>query len=316
MKNAFLSRVSGKSASQLISYIVGTIDAAIGRKLRIRLHALNLVGSKDYETDDNLHVLKLNRKTILGNKKDLITIPRDEVIFKSVLYDGQWEPLESKLLASAINKSKSSNICLVDVGANVGLVSRQTLNLIKKKIDVHTFEPVSTHNVCLRANLEGHENLRKFHQSQYALGMHETQATIFTEKDNKGNSSLRIDFMEDRKWDSQNINVKSSLDEFNKILLEHPNSEFLLKVDVQGYELEVLSQIPSAFFQRTSTMIIEVTSAESIDPAMIDRILESFKPFRNLRFNHPKARRISLEEVAKVWKEQSGKQRNLFISRS
>jgi FkbM family methyltransferase len=276
---------------------------------------MNIVGCKELRAEANLRFLELNRKTMLGKKKERLLIPEDAVIFKSVLYNGKWEPLESKLLATAINKSKSQNICLIDVGANVGLISRQTLNMIDKKIDICTFEPLPIHNVCLKANLEGHQNLRYLHQSQYALGLNESRTLIYTENENKGNSSLNVDFMDGRNWESQEIIVKSSLDEFNKIMLQFPKSEYFLKVDIQGYELEVLSQVPFTFFDRTNTMIIEVTSSEGINTRTVDKVLESFGSFSNLRFNHPKARKITAEEVATIWKEQSGKQRNLFISR-
>lgn len=122
-----------------------------------------------------------------------------------------------------------------DVGANVGLMTLFVAKLVKNSGLVFSFEPVADINSQLRRNVELNElkNVRIFNT---ALGSKKSSLKIYSHLEiNRGSSSLvpQTDCLE--KGDLVKIEpLDSFIDCLENRLIK------LIKIDVEGWELEVL----------------------------------------------------------------------------
>jgi len=73
-------------------------------------------------------LLILKGNSPLGKSGSVLEIPKDEVIYESVRRVGSWDLPDSEFLASGLLKIAreiticSTNVALIDIGANTGLV--------------------------------------------------------------------------------------------------------------------------------------------------------------------------------------------------
>ena len=109
----------------------------------------------------------------------------------------------------------------LDIGANVGLWSRDLVNNFAKVV---AFEPVAVFRECLEKNVSG----PNFFISPLALGDHDTQATMIITEGNSGHSHLDPNTI-----GSGDVTVVK-LDNLNIDNVDY------IKIDCEGYEYRVL----------------------------------------------------------------------------
>jgi FkbM family methyltransferase len=134
----------------------------------------------------------------------------------------------------------------VDVGANIGWLSLVGAKKAGVNGKVYAFEPVPTTFNILKSNKE----LNQFSQielNQFALGNKEEVLTIYPEKENRGGASI----LNHQSGNGVKIEVKK-LDNFNI------NSKInVIKIDVEGFELDVLKGALEAIKKDKPKLIIE-----------------------------------------------------------
>ena len=86
-------------------------------------------------------LLTLNRNSPLGPRGTIISIPRDRVVFESVRQEGSYSPDVSEFLRGGLDSAPqpSTPAALLDIGANTGLVSLQTMNSTKDSHEYFLF---------------------------------------------------------------------------------------------------------------------------------------------------------------------------------
>ena len=95
------------------------------------------------------------------------------------------------------NKTLSEKIAFVDLGANSGLVTLQTLRYAQTQNVVLIVEPLPNHVKAIKRNLQTLEtSSHLFHIFEYGLGRESAEIDIFTESNNHGNSSFLLGAME------------------------------------------------------------------------------------------------------------------------
>lgn len=155
-------------------------------------------------------------------------LPDSEEHFLNTI--GHWPEnwYQQKSLDFAL-KFVSANDCVIDVGANIGLHTVRFSNFFNRVI---SFEPAKTNFECLMLNTEKFRNVKLF---KMALGNTQENKQILIPKDSSscGGYSFKdfIDF--DGETDKEDVQILR-LDD-----LELPVN--LIKIDTQGYELEVLT---------------------------------------------------------------------------
>ena len=81
--------------------------------------------SKKVYVDIDYIKLKILKNCSLGKKNENIVLPIDSIILPSILKTGTWE---SHIVQLVKKYSKKKKFVLLDVGANIGLISKQILN--------------------------------------------------------------------------------------------------------------------------------------------------------------------------------------------
>ena len=138
----------------------------------------------------------------------------------------KWWTWTDKYDEKEYNKlNLSGDVCL-DIGAHIGLWTKK---LSKDFNQVICFEPLQIHIDCHKKNCKELDNIT-LHEC--ALSDSETDSIMTTNKLNSGMSTL----LEPNWEDKDTVIVKTkTLDSFNL-----PKVDFI-KIDVEGYELQVLS---------------------------------------------------------------------------
>jgi FkbM family methyltransferase len=127
----------------------------------------------------------------------------------------------------AYSKIKNFNIA-IDVGGNVGYHSVRFAKLFNQ---VYTFEPVSANFLCLEKNCETFKNVKLY---KLGLGDQQSSMEISLPKNNLNCGAYSfVDFK-----NSEELLIKETV---NVMTLDSYNfTPSLIKIDTQGYELNVL----------------------------------------------------------------------------
>ena len=204
------------------------------RKLRLKI--FNLKKLKLYKTSTGYYFLPQFAL------KDLI---RNEIIDNKIF--------DKKVYETAIKYIKEDTIVL-DVGANFGQLS-VLLSNYKKNVEVYSFEASKYIFEILKKNVQvNNANVRLFHN----LVGNETEKELFIKKLNISRfntyGSNMIEKTDTQKDDSLNIEKINSI-KIDDIIFDKKIS--LMKIDVQGYDLEVLKGSKKTIIKHQMPIIFE-----------------------------------------------------------
>lgn len=162
-----------------------------------------------------------------------------KVAIKGMNYDRGHIPNysgEKYVLEMLQNTTKSGNLLIFDVGANTGQYAELVIDTLGKEIQLYSFEPQKE----AFNKLKNVSNTPFFFPYQFALGAEEGEIEIFFNREGSVFASMFPSFY-------QNYNV--ALDKSQRVSVNcidnfcrKNNIDYidLLKIDVEGYELEVL----------------------------------------------------------------------------
>jgi FkbM family methyltransferase len=182
------------------------------------------------------------------------------------------------------NSLKASDL-IIDAGANQGQFIELVLRMGFRK-EILAFEPTSEACEILKSKYENYSQIKIY---QNALGSRQKTLNINVAS-NKAESSSFYEFTEWHKKGAPDIQMKSQEKvkqlTLSSILKTIPNSSIFIKIDVQGYELEVLNGINKIDWNRVNVLLIEVNLVETYkNSALIEEIIlfmrkKNFRPFR------------------------------------
>jgi FkbM family methyltransferase len=190
----------------------------------------------------------LNRKepiTIIGKHHLNYTIPNTiDSVGKCLVINGMYE----KRSIDLINKSSTASSVVFDVGANIGSITLPVAKTTGAKI--HAFEPSKLSFSFLKKNVSDN-NLDNIILNNYAVHSEDQIRLQFYESEEKyGNSSFSNIVKDQPHYLVQTV----SLDNYcNRNSVSKIN---LLKIDVQGYEIEVLKGALSLLKNKAIDVII------------------------------------------------------------
>ncbi len=187
-------------------------------------------------------------------KNNSLFLRPDDVIFRSVIENNQWDIETINFFDSALQKSKFEKIEFVDIGANIGLISRQILGRFDNKINqVFCYEPSIENFIILNRNLSFSDKVKSFH---YGLGNKSEEINLYKDPYNIGNySTMNSDQLfgylsteEGVKYEGKNkveqelIKIESIQKESKK-WIESGNNIFF-KSDTQGNDISIATSLP------------------------------------------------------------------------
>ncbi len=268
-----------------------------------------MVGARVNERLEETDSVLLNRKCPLGEQNDLIYIEKDDVIFRSVLLKGSWGSDESKYLSSLL----TSDCTLVDLGANVGLITRQILSENTQAIQVIVVEPRKKTMANLKSNLNHlfENSISNIEYCEIAIGSSDGKTTLYTEANNIGNSSLMKDLTLNTM--TEDIQMVSGKNFYSKYLSK--NRQYVLKSDLQGLDAAVLNQFDDTFWEKVLGGIIEVWPNEYLTPKDVIELACKLSNQFQLSFSSNFAKSVDKEELIDYWLTLTNKSQNLFFRR-
>lgn len=263
-------------------------------------------------------ILKLKFRSALGFKGTEIELPKDGAIYEHVRKSGSWETNSSYFLSKTLRqlegKSLNTKIAFVDLGANSGLVTLQTMRYAQTQNVVLMVEPLPNHVQAIRRNLQTLQTFSPlFHIFEFALGRESGYVDIFTEENNHGNSSLLLDAMENSQHFQKKIAVKKSEDFFSQYFdaLDY----IVIKSDLQGMDAYVLSKIPIDKFESIQSAVVEVWALPEINPVDVDKFIDAISFSHSLGWSENSLGKLSPKIVREFWLSKSGLAKDLFIKK-
>lgn len=169
---------------------------------------------------------------------------KDNGIERSLYYTGTYEKGSLDLIQNVLKEGD----VFVDVGANIGMMTVFASKVVGNKGKVVAFEPNPITRDILKENIKKN-NLSNVIISEYAIGATNEDAVIYDRWDaNRGCASL---IKPDFETDSYDIKV-TTLSNF----LDDGINPNMIKIDVEGYELEVLKGVLDIIQSKDAPMLM------------------------------------------------------------
>jgi FkbM family methyltransferase len=217
-----------------------------------------------------------------------VRIACDNVMAVEVLTQHAWQRGELDFAASVL--AGEPPITLVDVGANMGLVTRQLLARLPNIAHAYVYEPHPGNFELLSFNLAPFERVEYVNA---ALSNAEGRLEFFLDPENCGNYSL-IQAAMPAEHASTVVEAISALNESRR-WLAHASPVFY-KSDTQGYDEFIATQLDPRFWNSVLGGIMELWRIDKpdCDAARLEEILDGFP---NKFLLHTPAERLSTAHV-------------------
>jgi FkbM family methyltransferase len=193
-----------------------------------------------------------------------------KIIFLACHFKYLYIYLKFRVCPSIENLSIIKNLSFtnfIDVGANNGQFSL-LVNYLNPNIPIFAFEPIQSCYDNLNNLFKNNKNIKTFN---IALGK-KNKTEVFYITDNNDSSSFYKPL--DKKYkikQSLNTKVKSGADVLKKSFLKNS----LVKIDVQGYELEVLKGFSDSI-ENIKYILIECTSFPAYKNQPLFKVIDDF----------------------------------------
>ena len=257
------------------------------------------------ETPDGF--LKLHSKSIFGPAHTRISIPKDGLIYSAFLKNGYWSLPTSFFIFQRIKKI--NHPLILDLGAHVGLVSLQSLKLNFGFGRVIAVEALPNHFKALSENFES-LNLTSYCGALVANSS-VTSVKMSVDSVNFGNSSLLDEIVS--KDLGRNYQIEVPVIPQSIVTNAINGSKFILKTDLQGLDVAVLSSFGDDFWRNCSGGVIEVNAHSQIDFQHVNVLLERLADYSHVSWNPFFTRRISDREIFDFWTSGKKCEKDLYF---
>ena len=299
--NTFLIRLKKKNlyTLQLIYSIIGLSGARI-------------IGA----LPNGCFQVRLNKSSILGEKGTILNLPKDNVIFQNVRTYGHWGKHECEFISRALQTahlSTQSKVALLDIGANVGLVTLGAINLSKTATDIHLFEPTPIHIFALKHNLKNLKISGDIFVNEHGLSNKSETIKLYRDLGNSGHSSVFNKAVNVQNREEIEVRLESANQYFESNLLNYDS--FIVKSDIQGLDAQVLSNFPIEFWKKVKAAVIEVWAFTEVKNEDVEDLITKLDGFQNLSWDPYFRIKPTITEIKKYWLSRNNQQRNLYISK-
>jgi FkbM family methyltransferase len=219
-------------------------------------------------------VLRIQEDTILGKQGETIAMPYDASIVPDVLATGGWQENTHALFLSHTYPGETYD--LVDIGANIGLFSRQILNAPLSVVSATCVEPSKKNFSFLQQNLNFDHVTVRFHN--VALGAERGSFELFKDDSNFGNYSLNPNAIAPNEPHSTELVQVEPAGSFLKNL-QKSGDAYLIKIDTQGNDELIVASLPQEILNRTRVLMFEMWNIKekSYDYEAFLRAISSFE---------------------------------------
>ena len=223
-----------------------------------------------------------------GGSKSLF-VPSDSGISLLTVLNKSYE-FEKVMFFMELAGRVAGEVTLIDIGANVGLFSRQCLNRIGNARFVHCYEPHPDNFELLARNLGGIERVSLVNKG---LGAEESRLAFYEDPQNVGNYSLNVHAMPER-FGRTEIDILPAHSQEEAWL--SPGLPILYKSDTQGFDEIIATSLGDRVWQQVEGGSFELwrLADKQFDRERFARILDVFP---NKRFEKNRQQPVSTAEV-------------------
>ena len=197
-------------------------------------------------------LLTLSSECPLGHAGDSLIVMDDNVIGASCRAHASWDIDGVREFCSLIPSDGA--FTLVDVGANIGLFTRQLCMLSDRISRVVCVEPDPLNFRALRYNLAFLEAKAELHN--VALAAKDGTEEFFQDLENTGNYSLNQSAMRNRPFETAAVTTRATADWAGTAL--KGRGPLLWKSDTQGSDELIVSQIPMDIWNQVDVAMLEL----------------------------------------------------------
>lgn len=157
-----------------------------------------------------------------------------------------WSHWEEEITSYLVNHPGEKCV-FIDVGAHIG---RYSVVMAKKAWEVYSFEPLDSNFTRLKLNVEANGVNDRIKLYRMGLGREKEYRTIFFDKNRHAEASI---LFQDRM-----CSEKVFIDKLDTVLQRKFDCKVALKIDVEGFECEVLEGARDFIKQNMPEVIIEI----------------------------------------------------------
>lgn len=250
--------------------------------------------------------------SLLSNNRELpLTLPTDDCIGCYTFLNGNWDIGKVNFFSAISERISEQNICLIDVGANVGLFSRQCASKIPSINEVFAYEPHCENFEILRRNLADW-NIRP---RLINAGISNERGTmdLFEDATNCGNYSFNLASVPPQHQKSA-VEVLDGADEEIKWLSSADGKAIFYKSDTQGFDELIATRLSMDFWNRVTCAAIELVRIKK--PTYdIMKLREIIDQFSNCAFDDNIGKKVSSAEVIEYLNSEDGAYKDLLMWR-
>ena len=211
-----------------------------------------LISSRFHKIQPNYLNLKINNNCPLGKTGDELFLLFDNIITPKILLRGYWDIFVINFIKE--NTKKNKNYFFFDVGAHIGLITRQTANLNIQIKKFFCFEPLKLHFNLLKKNCSF---IKKINFYNYAIGVKKEKKKIYINKLNSGNSSL----IKKNNSEYQHTLVFEANATLKKIINKnHIKKNIIYKSDTEGYDEMIFLSLEENILKKIDIAILEISN--------------------------------------------------------
>lgn len=192
---------------------------------------------------------------IIRFKNIFLRINIEDPIDKIIFFKNEYEERQIKFLKNYINKNKTE--IFIDIGSNIGIYSL-TIGKNFKKIKILSFEPV--YNTFDNLNYNIHLNRLTKKITTFNFGLSNSSGTkkmIALKKNNYIQSGGYSFYIPKRRIDKNEV-IEHYKSKVGDNIIKFKNKNIIIKIDVEGYEKEVLYGLKKLLLQNKILIQIEI----------------------------------------------------------
>lgn len=255
-----------------------------------------------------ISVVKLSKNTILGKKNERMFIVNDSYQSWNIINDFNFQNEFIRKVKSITKKNNKYDF--IDIGANIGIMSKCLLNNKVNISNTYCVEPNKDNFFCLKNNLKKYKRVKLFN---FALSDKRENKKLYLDQNNKGNLSFYYEMIKKDKLSFMNTpnnyeNIKcESIKNFFRSIRINKN---IIKIDTQGYDEMIFQEIPKNVIKKNQILIIEITplNSKKINFKKFEKNLENYKKFTDFDGN-----KYNIKEVIELSKKSYGKNIDLIF---
>lgn len=206
---------------------------------------------------------------------------------------------------------------VVDMGANVGLISLQIARKANFVPEFIFVEPVPRHIEALKFNLAANSEIKSYKICEYALAKNSAKGSIII-----NHFSLGASYVSNTppKNLGNDYTIESiPIEGINDFAREHlfGYERIFLKSDLEGFDLEVLGNLPPDYWNKVVAGVIELIPNKNGDMHALENILKQLDSFSTVTWNPYVRVKLSSLEISNFWlNSETYMTRNLFFTRT